>query len=69
MGAAPKYPAIVPTLDPDLRGQSQSAEFWDEPRGLAAVLDEGDGIGEITGDHIEIVKSKRSILRFQRRAS
>jgi hypothetical protein len=38
-----------------------SAEFCGAPRGLAAVLDEGDGIGEVTSEFIEIVKSKRSI--------
>jgi hypothetical protein len=38
-------------------------------RGLAAVLDESDVIAEVTPDFIEIVKSKRSILRFQRRMS
>jgi hypothetical protein len=46
-----------------------NAEFWGSPRGLSAVLDASDAIGEITSDFIEIVKSKRSILRFPRRAS
>jgi len=44
-----------------------NAEFWGSPRGLAAVIDESDAIGEVTVDYIEILKSERSILRFQRR--
>ncbi len=46
-----------------------SAGFWDCPRGLAAVLDEDDQIGAVTPDFIEIVKMRRDLLRFQRRAA
>lgn len=46
-----------------------NAEFWRQPRGLAAVLDEGDEIGEVTADYIAILKVKRDLLRFQRRHS
>jgi hypothetical protein len=46
------------------------ADFWPvEGRGLAAVLDEGDRLGAVTVDYIEILKTQRSLLRFQRRAS
>jgi hypothetical protein len=46
-----------------------NSEFWGSPRGLAAVLDEGDAIAEVTSDYIAILKTERHILRFQRRAS
>ena len=66
---------IVEGVEADARAQGWPAELlwnagdWDCPRGLAAVLDESDVIAEVTPDFIEIVKSKRSILRFQRRVS
>jgi hypothetical protein len=43
--------------------------FWDSPRGLAALLDEGDEIAEVAVDYIAILKTQRNILRFQRRTS
>jgi len=43
--------------------------FWDCPRGLAAVLDSGDEIGEVTPDYIEIWKLRRDRQRFMRRIS
>jgi hypothetical protein len=46
-----------------------NANFWDSPRGLAALLDEGDEIAEVTADYIAILKTQRNILRFQRRTS
>lgn len=44
-----------------------NANFWDRPRGLAAVLDAEDEIGEVTVDYITILRLKRDVLRFQRR--
>lgn len=49
--------------------QLWNANFWDAPRGLAAVLDDGDVIAEVNEDFIAILKVERHILRFQRRAS
>jgi hypothetical protein len=46
-----------------------SANFWGQPRGLAAVLDEGDEIIEVTPDHISILKMRRDLLRFRRHAA
>jgi hypothetical protein len=43
-----------------------NANFWDAPRGLAAVLDEGDEITEVTADYIKILKTKRDLVRFYR---
>jgi hypothetical protein len=40
--------------------------FWDCPRGLAALLDPEDEIGEVTGDYIEILKFGRDLQRFRR---
>ena len=40
--------------------------FWDCPRGLAAVLDLGDEIVEVTPSHIAILKTRRDLLRFRR---
>jgi hypothetical protein len=67
--------ATLEAIESDARAQGWpaellwNAEFWGSPRGLAAVLDESDATGEVTSDYIEIVKTARSILRFQRRAS
>ena len=43
-----------------------NSNFWDSPRGLAAVLDDTDEIIEVTADSIEILKTKRDLLRFYR---
>jgi hypothetical protein len=47
--------------------------FWphcqDHPRGLASIMSDGDIIGAVTADYIEIRRTKRSVLRFMRRAS
>jgi hypothetical protein len=67
--------ALIEEIEADARAQGWpaellwSAEFWGSPRGLAAVLDEGDAIAEVTIDYIAILKVERTILRFQRRAS
>jgi hypothetical protein len=49
--------------------QLWNSGFWDSPRGLAAVLDEGDEIAEVTADYISILKVKRDLLRFRRHAA
>jgi TubC N-terminal docking domain len=46
-----------------------NANFWDRPRGLAAVLDPGDEITEVAVDHITILKVKRDLLNFRRHAA
>jgi hypothetical protein len=46
-----------------------NANFWDAPRGLAAVLDEGDEIAEVTADYIGILKVKHDLLKFRRFAA
>jgi hypothetical protein len=46
-----------------------NADFWDSPRGLAALLDPEDEIVEVTPDCIEIVKCRRDIQRFRRHAA
>jgi hypothetical protein len=67
--------AIIEGIESDARAKGWppellwNAEFWGSPRGLAAVLDASDAIGEVTTDFIEIVKSERSISRFPRRTS
>jgi hypothetical protein len=44
-----------------------SRAYWDLPRGLAALLDSDDDIGEVTPDYIEILKCRRDVERFMRR--
>jgi hypothetical protein len=46
-----------------------NANFWDAPRGLAAVLDANDEIAEVTAEYIAILKVKRDLLRFRRHAA
>ena len=46
-----------------------NANFWDRPRGLAAVLDREDEIVEVAPDYIAILKVKRDLLRFRRTAA
>jgi hypothetical protein len=43
-----------------------NAGFWDCPRGLAAVLDPTDEIGDVTPDYIDVWKLRRDRLRFMR---
>lgn len=43
-----------------------SSEFWDLPRGLAAVLDPDDEIVEVSAQCITILKYRRDIQRFRR---
>ena len=46
-----------------------NANFWDYPRGLAAVLDANDEIVDVTANTITILKIRSEILRFQRRVA
>ena len=46
-----------------------NANFWDSPRGLAAVLDVDDEIVEVAADYIAILKIKRDLLKFRRTAA
>ncbi len=46
-----------------------NSQFWGQPRGLAAVLDEGDEIVEVAADYISILKVRRDLLRFRRHAA
>ena len=46
-----------------------NANFWDSPRGLAAVLDADDEIVEVAADYIAILKVKRDLLKFRRTAA
>jgi hypothetical protein len=46
-----------------------NANFWDCPRGLAAILDPADEITEVTSEYIAILKTKRDLLKFRRHAA
>jgi hypothetical protein len=46
-----------------------NSNFWDYPRGLAAILDANDEIVEVTADTIAVLKYRSEILRFRRRAA
>ena len=64
--------AKIEAIEQDARAKGWPAEllwnanFSDAPRGLAAVLNDGDEIGDVTGDYIEILKSRRDLLKFRR---
>lgn len=67
--------AVIEGIESDARAKGWPAEllwnssFWDCPRGMASLLDDGDVIAEVTPDFITIVKTERSIVRFQRTVS
>lgn len=69
----PEVRTKIEAIEPEARHLGWPAEllwnatFWDLPRGLAAVLDAEDDIGEVTADYIIVLKLKRNVLRFQRR--
>jgi hypothetical protein len=46
-----------------------SRVYWDLPRGLAAILEADDEIGEVTPEYIEVLKFRRDIERFMRRVA
>jgi hypothetical protein len=68
----PDVRAKIQAVEAEARAKGWPAEllwnagFWDGPRGLAAVLDSEDEIGDITSDYIEILKTRRDLLRFRR---
>jgi hypothetical protein len=43
-----------------------NGNFWDSPRGLAAVIDPDDEIVEVTAEYIAILRMRRDLLRFRR---
>jgi hypothetical protein len=73
--ACPEVRSKIETIEPAARQLGWPAEllwnadFWDSPRGLAAVLEVQDEIIEVTSEFIAILKSRRDVLRFRREAS
>jgi len=71
----PEVRAKIESIEADARAKGWppellwNANFWDCPRGLAAVLDEDDQLVEVTADYITILKTQKNILRFQKRTS
>lgn len=72
---APEVRAKIEAVESEARRLGWPAEllwngggFWNSPRGLAAVLDPEDEIDEVTPDYIAVLKSRRDLLRFYRRA-
>jgi hypothetical protein len=67
--------AKIEAIEADARAKGWPAEllwnnaFWDLPRGLAALLDQGDEIGKVTPEYIEIWKLRRDRQRFMRRVT
>ena len=67
--------AKIESLEADARTKGWPPEllynsnFWDYPRGLAAILDAYDEITEVMADYIAILKLEKNIRRFQRRTS
>ena len=68
----PAVRAKLEAIEPEAAPKDGPAElvwhsnFWDCPRGLAAVLDSGDEIVEVSAECITILKIKRDVLRFRR---
>jgi hypothetical protein len=64
--------AKIEAIEAEARAKGWPAEllwnagFWDRPRGLAAVLEIDDEVGEVTREIIEIVRMHRHVLRFPR---
>ena len=71
----PEIRAKIEAIETDARTKGWPAEllwnnaFWDQPRGLAAVLEENDQIVEVTSASIKILKVKRDVLIFHRHVS
>jgi hypothetical protein len=71
----PEVRAKIENIEADARAKGWPPEllynvnFWDSPRGLAAVLDLQDEIVEVTSDHIAILKTRRDLLKFRRHAA
>jgi hypothetical protein len=64
--------AKIEAIEAEARAKGWPAEllwnnvFWGRPRGLAAVLEPGDVITEVTPDHIVILTGGREFQRFSR---
>jgi len=71
----PEVRVKLEAVEADARSKGWPAEllwnnaFWDLPRGLAALLNPGDEIGEVTAEYIEIWKLRRDRQRFMRRVA
>jgi hypothetical protein len=71
----PEVRAKIEAVEADARAMGWPPEllwnagFWDSPRGLAALLDPEDEIGEVTADYIEVLKCRRDLQRFRRCAT
>jgi hypothetical protein len=69
----PEVRAKIESVEADARAKGWpaellwNAEFWDSPRGLAALLNADDEIVEVTTDWISILKTRHEPLRFMRR--
>lgn len=68
----PEVRAMIEAIEAEARAKGWppellwNANFWDLPRGLAAVLDSADEIVEVAPDYIAILKTRRDVLRFRR---
>lgn len=68
----PEVRAKLEAIEADARAKGWPPEllwnagFWDSPRGLAAILNPGDEIAEVTADCIAVLKTKRDLVRFRR---
>jgi TubC N-terminal docking domain len=68
----PEARCKIEAIEAEARAKGWPAEllwnsnFWDRPRGLAAMLDREDEIVEVATDYIAILKVKRDLLRFRR---
>ena len=71
----PEVRTKIAAIERDARGMGWppellwNANFWDLPRGLAAMLDAEDEIAEVTREFITILKTKRDLLRFRRHSA
>jgi hypothetical protein len=71
----PEVRAKIEAIEAEARAKGWPAEllwsrvYWDLPRGLAAVMDADDEIGDVTPDYIEIWKLRRDRQRFMRRVA
>jgi len=69
---APEVRAKIEAIEAEARAKGWPAEllwngsFWDRPRGLAAILEAGDEIVEVTADGITILKLQRDMQTFRR---
>ena len=68
----PEVRAKIEAVEPEARRLGWPAEllwnanYWDLPRGLAAVLDQDDEIAEVSAEEILVLKYRRDLLHFRR---